>query len=61
MGYIMVPTSILKMARAYGLCPRLWLVIQLNYFQDFETKAVKAKYKIWKRKQTKALDTISVV
>ena len=24
--------------------------IQLNCFQDFETKAVKAKYKIWKRK-----------
>ena len=33
----------------------------MNYFQDFETKAVKAKYKIWKRKQGKALNTISVV
>ena len=33
----------------------------MNYFQDFETKAVKAKYKIWKRKQAKALNTISVV
>ena len=32
--------------------------IRMNYFQGFETKAVKAKYKIWKRKQTK---TISVV
>ena len=35
--------------------------IQLDYFQDFEKKAVKAKYKIWKRKQAKALNTISVV
>ena len=35
--------------------------IQLNYFQDFETKAVKAKYKILKSKQTKALNTISAV
>ena len=35
--------------------------IRMNYFQDFETKAVKAKYKIWKRKQAKALDTISFV
>ena len=26
---------------------------QLNYFQLFEMKAVRAKYKIWKRKQTK--------
>ena len=33
----------------------------MNYFQDFETKAVKAKYKILKRKQAKALNTISVV
>ena len=35
--------------------------IQLNYFQDFETKAVNVIYKILKRKQTKALNTISVV
>ena len=35
--------------------------IQLNYFQDFEAKAVKAKYKIVKRKQAKALNTILVV
>ena len=35
--------------------------LQLNYFYDFETKAVKAKYKICKRKQTKTLNTISVV
>ena len=33
----------------------------MNYFQDFDTKAVKAKYKIRKRKQAKALNTISVV
>ena len=33
----------------------------MNSFQDFETKAVKAKYKISKRKQAKALNTISVV
>ena len=37
------------------------IIIQLNYFQDFKTKAVKARYKIWKRKQAKALNTISVV
>ena len=29
--------------------------LQLNYFQDFEAKTVKAKYKIRKRKQTKTL------
>ena len=27
--------------------------LQLNYFQLFEMKVVKAKWKIWKRKQTK--------
>ena len=32
----------------------------MNYFQDFETKAVKAKYNFWKRKQAKAFNTISV-
>ena len=35
--------------------------LQLNYFQDFETKAVKAKYKIGKRKEIKTINTISVV
>ena len=29
----------------------------MNYFQDFDTKAMKAKYEIWKRKQTKPLNT----
>ena len=29
--------------------------LQLNYFRHFETKAVKAKYKIGNRKQTKPL------
>ena len=32
--------------------------LQLNYFPDLEAKVVKAKYKIWKRKQTKPLNTI---
>ena len=27
----------------------------MNYFQDFETKAVKAKYKIWKGNRQKPL------
>ena len=31
--------------------------LQLNCFPDFETKAVKAKYKIWKRKRAKLLNT----
>ena len=43
------------------LIQRQQLYTVLNYFQEFETKAVKAKYKIWKRKQGKALNTISVV
>ena len=30
------------------------------FLPDFETKAVKAKYKIWKRKQTKPLNTILI-
>ena len=34
--------------------------LQLNYFQDFETKAVKPNIKL-KRKQTKTLNTISAV
>ena len=34
------------------------ITLQLNYFPHFETKAVKAKYKICKRKQTKPLNTI---
>ena len=32
----------------------------MNYVPDFEMKAVKAKYKIWKRKQTKPLNTILI-
>ena len=35
--------------------------LQLNCFPDFDTKAVKAKYKIsWKGKQTKPLNTILI-
>ena len=34
--------------------------LQLNYFPCFETKAVKAKCKIWKRKQTKPHNTILI-
>ena len=41
-----------------NLLPRL-LKNEWTYFQHFEEKVVKAKCKIWKRKQTKHLDTIS--
>ena len=30
LSHIMGPTPILEMARAYGLCPRLWLLAELT-------------------------------
>ena len=32
LSHIMGPTPILEMARAYGLRPRLWLLVERNFF-----------------------------
>ena len=32
LSHIMGPTPILEMARAYGLRPRLWLLVMLSFF-----------------------------
>ena len=31
LSHIMGPTPILEMTRAYGVCPRLWLLLKTDY------------------------------
>ena len=44
LSHIMGPAPILEMARAYGLRPRLWLLVQIVKLQNRMPK-VQAKFK----------------
>ena len=38
LSHIMGPTPILEMARAYGLRPRLWLLLKINVIVQLKAK-----------------------
>ena len=52
LSHIMGPTPILEMARAYGLRPRLWLLMKLKSFPAFGARLWNCLHPDW-RKLTK--------